>query len=137
MLSLQAVEEIRGVGRKISKKLNSMGIMNALQLSNANSTFLRKSFNVVLERTVRVLNGESCINIEEALPLKQQIICNRSFRERITAYEQMRQAICQYAERAAEKQREERQYCRNITVLIKSSPFSINGSYYSNKASKS
>lgn len=30
MLSLQPVEEIWGVGRKISKKLNSMGIMTAL-----------------------------------------------------------------------------------------------------------
>lgn len=68
LLSLQPVEEIWGVGRRISKKLNTMGITTALQLARANPTFIRKNFNVVLERTVRELNGESCISLEEAPP---------------------------------------------------------------------
>ncbi len=33
----------------------------SLQLARANPVFIRKNFNVVLERTVRELNGESCI----------------------------------------------------------------------------
>ncbi|MDT1894259.1 DNA polymerase V subunit UmuC, partial [Acinetobacter baumannii] len=78
------------------------------------------------ERTVRELNGESCINLEDAPPPKQQIICSRSFGQRITTYESMRQAICQYAERAAEKLRQERQYCGHLSVFIKTSPFSKN-----------
>ncbi|EDF4596396.1 translesion error-prone DNA polymerase V subunit UmuC, partial [Salmonella enterica] len=61
LLSLQPVEEIWGVGRRISKKLNTMGITTALQLARANPVFIRKNFNVVLERTVRELNGEPCI----------------------------------------------------------------------------
>ncbi len=64
LLSLQPVEEIWGVGRRISKKLNTMGI----QLARAIPVFIRKNFNVVLERTVRELNGESCISLEEAPP---------------------------------------------------------------------
>jgi DNA polymerase V len=36
LLSLQPVEEIWGVGRRISKKLNTMGITTALQLARAN-----------------------------------------------------------------------------------------------------
>jgi DNA polymerase V len=43
-----------------------MGITTALQLARANPVFIRKNFNVVLERTVRELNGESCISLEEA-----------------------------------------------------------------------
>lgn len=35
LLSLQPVEEIWGVGRRISKKLNTMGITTALQLARA------------------------------------------------------------------------------------------------------
>ncbi len=38
---------------------------------------------------------------------------------RITTYESMRQAICQYAERAAEKLRLERQYCGQVSAFIK------------------
>lgn len=42
-----------------------MGITTALQLAHANLVFIRKNFRVVLERTVRELNGESCISLEE------------------------------------------------------------------------
>lgn len=136
LLSLQPVDEIWGVGRRISKTLNSMGITTALQLARANPVFIRKNFNVVLERTVRELNGESCISLEEAPPPKQQIVCSRSFGERVTTYEAMRQAVCQYAERAAEKLRGERQFCRHIAVFVKTSPFAVNELYYGNVASE-
>lgn len=132
LLSLQPVEEVWGVGRRISKKLAAMGITTALQLARANSVFIRKNFNVVLERTVRELNGEPCISLEESPPPKQQIVCSRSFGERIMTYEAMRQAVCQYAERGAEKLRGEHQYCRHISVFIKTSPFAANQPYYGN-----
>ncbi|HGB4255317.1 TPA: Y-family DNA polymerase [Salmonella enterica subsp. enterica serovar Virchow] len=136
LLSLQPVEEIWGVGRRISRKLSTMGITTALQLARANPAFIRKNFNVVLERTVRELNGESCISLEEAPSPKQQIICSRSFGERVTTYEALRQAICQHAERAAEKLRGERQFCRHIAVFVKTSPFAVNEAYYGNAASE-
>ena len=136
LLSLQPVEEIWGVGRRISKKLGTMGITTALQLARANPVFIRKNFNVVLERTVRDLNGDSCISLEEAPPPKQQIVCSRSFGERVTTYEAMRQAVCQYAERTAEKLRGERQFCRHIAVFVKTSPFAVSEPYYGNVASE-
>ncbi|AWF49973.1 TPA: Y-family DNA polymerase [Klebsiella michiganensis] len=136
LLSLQPVEEIWGVGNRIAKKLKVMGITTALQLSLTNPTFIRKNFNVVLERTVRELNGESCISLEEAPPPKQQIVCSRSFGQRITDYDELRQAICQYSERAAEKLRGERQYCRHISAFIKTSPFAVNEPYYGNVATE-
>nr|WP_318351481.1 hypothetical protein [Klebsiella quasipneumoniae] len=123
MLSLMPVEEVWGVGGRTTSKLHAMGITTALELARANPAFIRRNFTVVLERTVRELNGESCINLEDAPPPKQQIICSRSFGQRITTYESMRQAICQYAERAAEKLRQERQYCGHLSVFIKTSFF--------------
>lgn len=78
LLQNQPVEEVWGVGRRIAKRLNLMGIENALQLSRANPSLIRKNFSVVLERTVRELNGESCIPLEEIPPAKQQICCSRS-----------------------------------------------------------
>ncbi|MCE6966298.1 Y-family DNA polymerase [Enterobacter sp. MW07] len=136
LLSLQPVEELWGVGRRIGKKLNTYGITTALELARMNPAFVRKNFTVVLERTVRELNGEACISLEEEPPAKQQIVCSRSFGERITTYEALRQAICQYAERAAEKLRGERQFCRHIAVFVKTSPFAINEAYYGNVASE-
>ncbi|WP_312731620.1 Y-family DNA polymerase [Atlantibacter hermannii] len=134
LLSLQPVEELWGVGRRIAKKLNVLGIRTALKLARTHPAFIRKNFSVVLERTVRELNGEACISLEEAPPAKQQIVCSRSFGERITTYDAMRQAVCQYAERAAEKLRGERQYCRHISVFIKTSPYAASEPYYGNVA---
>jgi DNA polymerase V len=134
LLANQPVEEVWGVGRRIGKRLNVMGISNALQLARAHPALIRKDFNVVLERTVRELNGESCIPIEELPPAKQQICCSRSFGERITSKVAMQQALCQYAMRAAEKLRGERQFCRRISVFIRTSPHAVNEVFYGNMA---
>lgn len=128
------VDEVWGIGRRISKKLDAMGIKTTLQLADADIRFIRKHFSVVLERTVRELRGEPCLGLEEFAPTKQEIICSRSFGERLTEYEHMRQAICSYAARAAEKLRAEHQYCRHISAFVKTSPFSANEPYYGNQA---
>lgn len=134
LLSKQPVEEVWGVGRRIGKRLNLMGISNALQLAHAHPALIRKNFSVVLERTVRELNGESCIPLEELPPAKQQICCSRSFGERITSKILMQQAICQYATRAAEKLRGEHQFCRRVSVFIRTSPHAENEIFYGNSA---
>ncbi|MCT6592774.1 translesion error-prone DNA polymerase V subunit UmuC [Pantoea dispersa] len=134
LLENQPVEEIWGVGRRIGKRLNLMGIENALQLSRAHPALIRKNFSVVLERTVRELNGESCIPLEEFAPAKQQIVCSRSFGERITTKVAMQEALCQYAARAAEKLRNERQFCRRISVFIRTSPHAQGEVFYGNSA---
>ncbi|ANI31863.1 DNA polymerase V subunit UmuC [Yersinia entomophaga] len=135
LLAITPVEDVWGIGRRIGKKLNLLGIKTALQLADTSPQIARKHFSVVLERTVRELRGESCLALEEFAPTKQQIVCSRSFGERITDYQDMREAICGYAVRAAEKLRGEHQYCRGISAFIKTSPFAVNEAYYGNVAS--
>lgn len=135
LMALVPVEEVWGVGRRISKKLNTMGIVTAKDLSEQSTSLIRKHFNVVLERTVRELQGESCLELEEFAPTKQQIVCSRSFGSRITEYWDMRQAVCAYAERAAEKLRTERQYCRQVGVFVRTSPHGVGEPFYGNQMS--
>ncbi|HDH0718762.1 TPA: Y-family DNA polymerase [Klebsiella aerogenes] len=135
LMAALPVEEVWGVGRRIAKRLETMGIRTVLQLADTDIRFIRKHFNVVLERTVRELRGEPCLELEEFAPVKQEIVCSRSFGHRITEYEEMRQAICSYASRAAEKLRQEHQYCRFISVFVKTSPFTPDERYYGNNAS--
>ncbi|MBA8870113.1 translesion error-prone DNA polymerase V subunit UmuC [Pantoea agglomerans] len=134
LMALVPVEDIWGVGRRISKKLNAMGITTAKDLAEQSTWIIRKHFNVVLERTVRELRGESCLALEEFAPTKQQIVCSRSFGSRITEYTDMRQAVCAFAERAAEKLRKERQYCRQIAVFIRTSSHADGEVFYGNQA---
>ncbi len=111
-----------------------MGITTARDLAEQSTWIIRKHFNVVLERTVRELRGESCLALEEFAPTKQQIVCSRSFGSRITVYMDMRQAVCAFAERAAEKLRKERQYCRQIAVFVRTSPHADSEVFYGNQA---
>lgn len=134
LLEKVAVGEIWGVGRRIAKKLNDMGITTALQLAETPASLIRKHFSVVMERTVRELRGEPCLELEEYMPTKQQIICSRSFSQKVIEYGAMCEAVCSHAVRAAEKLRAEHQYCRYVSVFVKTSPFAVHEVYYSKDA---
>jgi len=135
LLALVPVDDVWGVGRRLSKRLNALGITTALDLANASPRAIRDQFSVVLERTVRELNGESCIKLEEIPPTKKQIVCSRSFGVKVTHYELLREAVCEYATRATEKLRKEQQQAKVLTVFIRTSPFKDNEPQYSNSAS--
>ncbi|WP_435953957.1 translesion error-prone DNA polymerase V subunit UmuC [Dryocola sp. BD626] len=132
LMALMPVSEVWGVGRRIGKKLNAMGIEKVLQLAETDLRFIRKHFSVVMERTVRELRGESCLAFEEFIPVKQEIISSRSFGTRVQDYESVREAVCNYAARAAEKLRGQHQYCCYVSAFIKSSPFDLHEPYYGN-----
>ncbi|ABM23932.1 translesion error-prone DNA polymerase V subunit UmuC [Shewanella xiamenensis] len=135
LLALVPVDDVWGVGRRLSKRLNTLGITTALDLANASPRAIRDQFSVVLERTVRELNGESCIELEEIPPTKKQIVCSRSFGAKVTQFELLREAVCEYATRATEKLRKEQQQAKVMTVFIRTSPFKDNEPQYSNSAS--
>ncbi|MEA9419982.1 translesion error-prone DNA polymerase V subunit UmuC [Aeromonas caviae] len=135
LLALVPVDDVWGVGRRLSTRLNALGITTALDLANASPRAIRDQFSVVLERTVRELNGESCIELEEITPTKKQIVCSRSFGAKVTQFELLREAVCEYATRATEKLRKEQQQAKVLTVFIRTSPFKDNEPQYSNSAS--
>ncbi|WP_306694267.1 MULTISPECIES: translesion error-prone DNA polymerase V subunit UmuC [Vibrio] len=135
LLALVPVDDVWGVGRRLSTRLNALGITTALDLANASPRAIRDQFSVVLERTVRELNGEACIGLEEIPPTKKQIVCSRSFGVKVTQFELLREAVCEYATRATEKLRKEQQQAKVMTVFIRTSPFKDNEPHYSNSAS--
>jgi len=114
--------------------LNAMGILTAKDLSEQSTYTIRKHFNVVLERTVRELRGEPCLQLEEFAPTKQHIVCSCSFGSTITQYDDMREAVCTFAARAAGKLRGERQYCSQIAVFVRSSPYTVGEVFYGNQS---
>lgn len=134
LMAALPVDEVWGIGRRMGKRLNAMGIDTVLKLAQSDLWFIRKNFSVVLERTVRELRGEPCLVADEFAPEKQEIISSRSFGKRVSDYPSVREGICNWAARAAEKLRAEHQYCRYVGAFIKSSPHDAHEPYYSNSA---
>lgn len=84
---------------------------------------VRGRWGVVLERTVRELQGHPCIGLEDAPPAKQQIACTRSFGHPITELPDLIEAISEFASRAAEKLRRQSSQAGQILVFAHTSPF--------------
>jgi DNA polymerase V len=91
---------------------------------------IRSEFSVVMERTIRELNGVSCLDLECVRPTKQQIICSRSFGHKVTDKQELREAIAKYTTRAAEKLRGEKRLCRVVSLFIRTSAFIPNEPQY-------
>nr|WP_276551387.1 translesion error-prone DNA polymerase V subunit UmuC [Erwinia mallotivora] len=133
LMALVPVEEVWGIGRRLGKKMRVMGIDTALKLARFSPAAARKHFSVVVERTIRELNGVSCLALEEFAAPKEQIVCSRSFGEKPEDEQSVHQSVCAHAERAAEKLRAEHQFCRRVGVFISTSPFAENETFYSNQ----
>ncbi|NLU99711.1 DNA polymerase V subunit UmuC [Marinomonas sp. UCMA 3892] len=131
LLAIVDVSDVWGVGRRTTAKLKARGIHTALDLANADPKSIRSEFSVVLERTIRELNGVSCLDLELLRPTKQQIICSRSFGHKVTDKRELREAIAKYTTRAAEKLRGEKRLCRVVSVFVRTSPFIPNEPQYS------
>lgn len=135
LMAIITVEEVWGIGRRLTAKLESQGIHTVTELVSADAKSLRWRHGVVVERTVQEQRGIPCAGLEEIVKAKQQIICSRSVGERITQIGAMHQALVGYMERAAKKLRAEGMCCRHITLFIRNSPFNDKEPYYGNQIS--
>ena len=93
ILSQFPVAEVWGVGRKLSRRLNDQGIITARDLARQSPRLMRNQYSINMERTIRELNGEACMGLDEQPSPKQQIFSTRSFGQRIYELPQLLEAV--------------------------------------------
>jgi DNA polymerase V len=113
-------------------RLQAMGIHTVLDLKLADSATLNAKFSVVMEQIVRELNGTMCIELEQMVAPKKQIISSRSFGIPVTDLGSLQESVTLYISRAAEKLRRQRSYAGSVQVYIRTSPFNEREAYYAN-----
>ena len=123
VLAATLVEEVWGVGRKISAQLHEGGIHTVLDLARMDPATIRRRWSVVLERTVRELQGMQCIDLDDSPEPKQEIACTRSFGQAITELPPLVEAVSEFASRAAEKLRKQGSLASQLLVFAHTSPF--------------
>lgn len=126
------VGEVWGVGRRIGERLAAHGITTVAALRCAPSAWVRAEFGVVLERTVRELNGQACLALEEIAPAKQQIVSSRSFGSLVLTLDDLGEAVSSYVARAAEKLRRQVSVCGAVHTFIMTNRFREQDEQYGN-----
>ncbi len=129
-----ALDDLWGISRRWSEKLQGLGIHHALALRNAERKQMRQHFGVVMERIVLELRGISCIPLEEMPPPKKQIMTTRSFGEKLTSIDDLRSAVTHFAARSGEKLRQQKMSAQALTIFIQTSPFDTGNPQYANSA---
>ncbi|ABK44607.1 DNA-directed DNA polymerase [Magnetococcus marinus MC-1] len=126
------VGEVWGVGPRWAKRLNQAGIDTALQLSRMPPPLARQQFNVVLERTVRELRGESVIPFAALPAARQSIATTRTFGQKIHTHDEIKEAISSFTVRAAEKLRKQGLLAAALHLFITTNRFSEQDLQYKN-----
>jgi DNA polymerase V len=129
VLEATAVNEIWGVGRRISAQLNAGGITTAQDLASMNIATVRGQWSVVLERTVRELQGMPCMELDIEPPAKKEIACSRSFGHPVTDLADLNEAVTHFASRAAEKLRKQGSTTAQVMCFVRTSPFRGDAQY--------
>jgi DNA polymerase V len=117
------VGDVWGVGRKITEKLQAMGIKTVEDLRTANAERIRSLFSVVLGRTVSELNGIPCIELEDAGTPRQQIMVSRSFGATVTGLSDLSESVAHFATRAAEKLRHDGSVASSVCIYLHTNSF--------------
>ncbi len=123
LLTQLAVSEVWGVGRKLTQRLAVHGIATVQDLRVAHTPTLRAEFGVVIEKTQRELQEVACIDFQQQVPDKQQIISSRSFGNAVTALPVLKDALSLFVANACAKLRRQNSQAALIQVFLQTNRF--------------
>ena len=124
LLSRLPVSEVWGIASRLERRLAALGITTIADLAAADPVMIRKAFNVVVMRTALELRGVACIPAEEdRTGKKDQLIVSRSFSEKITTRDGMRQPLSVYAQQASTRLVKHGQVAKILTAFAGTSHY--------------
>ncbi|HYF17876.1 MAG TPA: DUF4113 domain-containing protein [Ramlibacter sp.] len=117
------VKEVWGIGRRLTEQLDADGVRTVLDLARMDPAVVRRRWSVVVERTVRELQGQACIGFEEAPPPRQEVSCTRAFGDPVSTLAPLEEAVSEYATRAAFKLRQDGTHASQVLTFVHTNPF--------------
>lgn len=116
------VEDIWGIGRQLSKKLQAQECYTAWDFTKINDSLIKKEFSIVVLRLKKELEGKPTLFLEQPQN-KKSIATTRSFKKDISNLEALEERIATFAVHCGEKLRKQHSSCRMISVFLRSNPF--------------
>jgi DNA polymerase V len=113
------VEDIWGIGRQYSKRLQAIDIKTAYDFTRLEDTYIQKQFSIVELRLKHDLQGIATLNLETVQP-KKSIATTRTFETNYTQFSQLAERITTFTAACAEKLRKQQSCCNSLMVFINS-----------------
>ncbi len=110
------IEDVWGIGRRISERLKKHQVLNALHFTELPSEWVRKEFSIVGLRLQRELKGEPTLTLDE-VKTKKAIATTRSFEKNLNNINDVRERISTFAVSCAEKLRKQNS-CTNLLLVF-------------------
>jgi len=129
VLARLPVIEVWGIGPRVTKRLNAMGIFTVKDFRDADPIQIRNKFSIVQMRTLLELRGTPCIPLEEEREIKDQLIYSRSFAEPVTNSDDMDQVLSIYAQMASTRLHRHDREAKVLTAWAMTSYFNDDQSH--------
>ncbi|KMT65411.1 Y-family DNA polymerase [Catenovulum maritimum] len=123
ILKQMKLADIWGIGSRLSKRLALLGLSNAWELAQQSAKKMRDFHSVVLEKTVRELNGEVCFSWDEVKQPKKEIFSTRSFGQRVTDKFNLNSALITHADIIGRKLRQQNSKVKRLLIFAHTSRF--------------
>ena len=115
-----SVDDVWGVGRQLSKRLQTKGCKTAFDFTQLPDVWVKKNFSVVEARLKRDLEGIPTLKLDEIVTQKKMIATTRSFDYSYSDIEYIKERVSTFAVSCAEKLRKQGSSCHVIIVMLKS-----------------
>ncbi len=111
------VEDVWGIGRRQSKKLEYHGVKTAYDFIQMPDAWVRKTLSVVGLRLKRELEGTRSLELDVKKD-KKNIATTRSFDKHYTTFDQVNERIVTFSVTCAEKLRRQKSTCNSLMVFL-------------------
>jgi DNA polymerase V len=116
------IEDVWGIGRKHTKRLQAKNIFNAYQFTQLSNEWVRKEMAVVGLRLKHELEGKPTLDLEQPKS-KKMIATTRSFEKMLTNIDEVSERVATFTTSCAEKLRKQNSHCSMIMVFVTTNYF--------------
>ena len=116
------IEDVWGIGRQFTKRLQLIQVYNAYQFTQLPNEYVRKEFSVVGLRLKKELEGFATLDLEKPSK-KKAIATTRSLKNNVEDLHYLKERITNYACSCAEKLRRQNSAANVVYVFIRTNSF--------------
>lgn len=125
------IGDVWGIGYRLTKKMKAMNINTAYDFIQPQyENFIKREMGVIGLRLRNELEGKPVLELEEALETKKSIAITRSFKNKLSNFDDLKERVSTFATVCAEKLRKQNSCCYSVNVFLAKDPHKTTGRTY-------